>query len=114
MFGVDFVSKKIVMETLQGIRYKLIMMGVPISGPPYIYGENMSVIHNTQRPESTLKKNCNYICYQDFVSLLRWLILYKVHVGTNKNSADLATKVLYGGKHGFYVSRLIYEIYDDM
>ena len=54
----------IVMETLLGIRYKLSMMGVPISGPSYIYGDNMSVIHNTQRPESTLKKNSKYIYYQ--------------------------------------------------
>ena len=35
------------METLRGIRYKLRMMGIPIKGPSYIYGENMAVIHNT-------------------------------------------------------------------
>ena len=50
------------MERLQGLRYKLRMMGVPISGPFLIYGDNMSVIHNAQRPESILKKNLNSIC----------------------------------------------------
>ena len=54
---------KIVMEMLQGIRYKLRMMGFPISGSSYIYGDNMLVIHNTQRPGSILKNNINYICY---------------------------------------------------
>ena len=49
------------METMRGLRYKLRMMGVPITGPTYAYGDNMSVIHNTQRPESTLRKKSNEI-----------------------------------------------------
>jgi len=40
-------------------------MGIAISGPNDIYGDNMSVIHNTQRPESMLKKKSNAICYHD-------------------------------------------------
>ena len=63
MFGEEFADMKIIMETLRGIRYKMGMMGVPISGPLYIYGYYMSVIHKTQRPESTLKNKSNYICY---------------------------------------------------
>ena len=54
----------IVMETIRGIRYKLRMMGVPIYGQSYIFGDNMSVIHNTRHPESSLKNKSNYICYQ--------------------------------------------------
>ena len=36
------------------------------------------------------------------------------YVGTNKNCANLATKVLYGGKRSFHVSNLLYNIYDDL
>ena len=63
VFGAEFVAMKQGMEALQGLRYKLRMMGVPISGASFIYGDNMSVIHNTQRPESVLKKKSNSICY---------------------------------------------------
>ena len=63
VFGAEFVAMKNVVEKLRGLRYKLRMMGVPISGCSYVYGDNMSVIHNTQRPESTLKKKSNAICY---------------------------------------------------
>jgi hypothetical protein len=63
VFGAEFVAMKHGVEVLRGLRYKLRMMGVPISGPSFIYGDNMSVIHNTQRPESTLKKKSNQICY---------------------------------------------------
>ena len=63
VFGREFVEMKVFMETLRGIRYQLRMMGVPISGPLYIYGDNMSVIHNTQHPEFTLKKKIISIFY---------------------------------------------------
>ena len=39
------------------------MMGLPISGPFYIYGDNMSVIHNSSRPGSVLRKKSNSICF---------------------------------------------------
>ena len=48
VFGAEFVAMKQGMEALRGLRYKLRMMGVSVSGPSYIYGDNMSVIHNTQ------------------------------------------------------------------
>ena len=48
VFGAEFVAMKHGMETLRGLRYKLRMMGIPLSGPSLIYGDNMSVIYNTQ------------------------------------------------------------------
>ena len=40
------------------------MMGVPIAGPSYVYGKNMSVIHNTLNTTSILKNKSNSICYE--------------------------------------------------
>ena len=56
VFGAEFVALKHGLETLRGLRYKLRMMGVPISGPSHVFGDNTSVIYNTQKLESTLKK----------------------------------------------------------
>ena len=61
VFGAEFVAVKIGMKHLWSLWYKLRMMVILIDGPSYVYGDNMSVIHNTQRPESTLKKS-NSIC----------------------------------------------------
>ena len=57
VFGSEFVAINIGMEALRVFQYKLRMMEVPIYGPSLIYGENMSVIHNKQRPYSTLQKS---------------------------------------------------------
>jgi hypothetical protein len=63
VFGAEFVAMKNGIETTRGLRYKLRMMGVAIDGPTYVYGDNMLVVHNTQRPESVLKKKSNAISY---------------------------------------------------
>jgi hypothetical protein len=39
------------------------MVGVPIDGPIYVYSDNMSILHNTTNPESTLKTKSNSIAY---------------------------------------------------
>ena len=61
VFEAESIAMKTGVESLRGIRYKLSMMGVPLTGPTYIYGDNMSVIYNTSRPELTLKKKSNSI-----------------------------------------------------
>ncbi len=48
VFGAEFIAMKQGMEALRCLRYKLQMMGVSVSGPSYIYGDKMFVIHNTQ------------------------------------------------------------------
>ena len=87
-------------------------MGVPISGPSYIYGENMSVIHNTHIYEFTLKKKSNSFCYHAVRKSVSMGESLTGHVETDKNCADLATKVLYGGNCRFQVSDLLYNIID--
>ena len=44
VFGAEFVAMKTCVEALRGIRYKLRMMDLPLTGPTYVYGDNMSVI----------------------------------------------------------------------
>ena len=61
VFGAEFVAMKTGVEALRCIRYKLRIMGVPLTGLTYVYGDNMSIIYNTSRPESTLKKKRNSI-----------------------------------------------------
>jgi hypothetical protein len=59
IFGAEFVTMKNGIETSRGLRYKLKIMGVALSGPTYVSGDNMYVLHNTQRHESVLKNKSN-------------------------------------------------------
>ena len=112
VFGAEFVALKHVMEQLRGLRYKLRMMGVPINGPSFVLGDNMSVIHNTQRPESTLKKKSNAICYHAVREAVAMGELLTGHCSTHDNESDLMTKVLFGQKRRKFVGSLLHDIYD--
>ena len=113
VFGAEFVAMKNGMETLRGLRYKLRMMGVQLSGPSFVYGDNMSVIHNTQRPESMLRKKSNSICYHAIRESVAMGEMLTGHVSTHHNPADIATKVLGGGqKRDYLVGLVIHDLTD--
>ena len=101
------------METLRGLRYKLRMMGVPISGPSHIYGDNMSVIHNTQKPESVLKKKSNSICYHAVRESAAMGECLTGHIRSENNPADICTKLMYAGmKRDHLVGLILWDIVD--
>ena len=113
VFGAEFVAMKQGMETLRGLRYKLRMMGVRLDAPSYILGDNMSVIHNTQWPESTLKKKSNSICYHAVREAVAMGECLTGHIPTNMNPADLCTKVLPGGqKRDHLIGLVLYDLTD--
>ena len=113
VFGAEFVAMKNGIECVRGIRYKLRMMGVQISGATYVYGDNMSVIHNTQKPESTLKKKSNSICYHAIRESVAMGESVTGHIPSQENCADLASKLVPSGQlREHLVSKLLYDIYD--
>ena len=61
-FGAEFVAMKHCIDAMRGLRYKLRMIGILKLDPSYIYGDDMSVVYNTSRPESALRKKSNSVC----------------------------------------------------
>ena len=93
-FGSEFVAMKQCCEYLRGLRYKLRMMGIPVEGPTYIFGDNQSVLYNTSIPESTLQKKAQSICYhfvREGVAKNEWLTGY---VNAKENPVGILTKPL--------------------
>ena len=89
-------------------------MGVELSGPSFIYGDNMSVIHNTQSPESMLKKKSNAICYHAIRESVAMGESLTGHIPSGNNPADLCTKVIPGGqKRNHLLGLVLYDIADN-
>ena len=61
-----------------------------------MYGNNMSVVTNVSKLESTLKKKLNLICYHTVYETVAMGEALVAHILTKKYLADLFTKVLYG------------------
>jgi hypothetical protein len=113
VFGAEFVAMKHGIEMLRGLRYKLRMMGIPLSGPTYVYGDNKSQVTNSSRPESTLKKKCNSICYHAICESVAMGETLLMHIRTGENLADFLTKTISGTKRRKLVSEVVHDIYDD-
>jgi hypothetical protein len=110
MFGAEFCAMKYGIENLCGICYKLRMMGVPIKGPPSMYGDNMSIVTNVSRSELMLRKKSNLICYhavREAVAMGKALV---AHIPTKKNLADLFNEVLYGRTRSFLLDRMLWDV----
>jgi hypothetical protein len=82
-------------------------MDVTLIGPTYVYGDNMSVVHNTQRPESVLKKKSNSICYHAVRESAAMRESIIGHAPSFENPADICTKVVPGGQKWNQLIRLL-------
>ena len=71
---------------------------VNLDVPTYVYGDNMSFIYNTSKPESMLKKKSNCICYHFVREAVAMRECLTTHVLTARNWDGLLTKVLFGKK----------------
>ena len=85
-------------------------MGVPLDEPTWTYGDNMSVIHNTQTPESTLKKKSNEICYHAIRESVAMAETRTGHIRSDQNPADLGSKLIPPGpKQDRLIDMVLYD-----
>jgi len=97
-FGSEFSAMKTGTELIEGLRYKLRMMGVPIDGPCHVKADNLSVVRNSSQPESTLKKKSNSIAFHYVQERAAARVISVQYEPTNTNLADMLTKIQPGHK----------------
>ena len=71
----------------------------------------MSIIYTISRPESTLKKKSNSICYHAVREAVASGECLTTHCKTGDNYYDMMTKALYGQKKRDNVARILYDIW---
>ena len=74
-----------------------------------VYGDNMWVIHNTQRPESMLQKKSNAVCYHAVRESVAMGESITAHVRSENNPSDICSKLVPAGtKRDHLVSMILY------
>jgi hypothetical protein len=97
-FGSEFVAMKIATEMIEGLRYRLRMLGIPIAGCTNTFCDNESVVKNVTDPSSTLNKKHNALAYhkvRESVAAGEQQVAFEPGAF---NVADLLTKALSGPK----------------
>ncbi len=112
-FGSEFTAMKHCTEYIRGLRYKLRMLGIPVEGPAFVFGDNKSVLYNSSIPDSTLKKKSQSLSYhfvREGSARDEWRLAY---VNTHNNPSDLLTKPLPDGeKRRAFVRMILHHIFD--
>ena len=71
-----------------------VMLGVPIDGPTYLFGDNMSMVTSSTVPSSSLKKRHNMLSYHRVREAVAADIVRVIHIPGTENPADVLTKSL--------------------
>ena len=107
-FGSESVAMRQAIDLIEGLRYKLRMMGVPIDGSTKMYCDNESVVKATSRPESTLKKKHNVINYHRAREAQAAGHVRVAWIDGKENLADALTKVTVGERRRYLFSRILW------
>ena len=97
-FGGEIVAMRIAVEMIEGLRHKLGMMGAPVDGPADVHCDNESVVKNTSRPESPLKKKHQAVSWHGICEACAGSVLRTAKEDTKTNVSDLFTKSLDAGR----------------
>ena len=107
-FGSEFIAIKTATEMVEGLRYKLRMMGIPLDGPTSMLCDNEGVVKNTTAPESTLKKRHNAVSYHKVrESQAAGSIRVAKEPGVS-NLADFMTKCCPGPRLRYLCQQVLY------
>lgn len=97
-FSSEFIALKISIELIESLRYKLWMFGIPIDNSTVVFCDNETVVQNTTRPESTLKKKHVSIAYRRCREAQAAGYVRISFIKGMENLADMLTKVLPGSR----------------
>jgi hypothetical protein len=70
------------------------MFGVPIDGPAWMFGDNESVITQSNIPHSMLNKRHNALSYHRVRESIAAGVLYFLKIKSTENPSDILTKFL--------------------
>ncbi len=102
------MAARIAVELIEGLRYKLRMFGIPIEGPTNVFCDNQSVVTNTTKPESTLKRKHNSIAYHRVREAAAAGIIHIAKEDHQTNIADVLTKPVSGPRLKALCTRVLF------
>jgi hypothetical protein len=98
-YGSEFVAARQATEQIMDLRYSLRMIGVPLDGPSWMFGDNKSVIDSSTIPHSKLGKRHNALSYHRVREAIASKVIYFCKIDGDQNPADVLTK--YAGSNKF-------------
>jgi hypothetical protein len=93
-YGAEFSAMRLAAEETLIIWYMLRALGIRVSTPIAVAGDNAGVIANISMPDATLKKKHVALSYHTVSENVTAKVIHPYKVSSKNNTADLLTKPL--------------------
>jgi Reverse transcriptase (RNA-dependent DNA polymerase) len=93
-YASEFVAARAALDESLAIRYEIRMLGAPIEGPIWLFGDNKSMIDSASQPSGRLQKRHLILSWHRLREKAAMGIVYYLHIGSKENIADCLTKHL--------------------
>eukprot|EP00957_Ditylum_brightwellii_P097148 7398538-Ditylum_brightwellii.AAC.1 len=60
-YGSEFVASRTAVDQIVDLHYTLCILGVPLPGPSWLFGDNLSVVNSATMPSGKLLKRQNIL-----------------------------------------------------
>ena len=93
-YGAEFCAMRTATEEAISIRYMLRSLGIPVTEPTKLFGDNLGVIQNASMPEANLVKKHIAIAFPFVRECVAAKIVAPYKISGKDNFADVLTKAL--------------------
>jgi hypothetical protein len=107
-FTAEFMAMRTATELIMGLRFLLRSLGVPVTEPTRMYGDNEASINNATHFTACLKRKHNAISYLRVRECVAAGVIDLTHINTDWNYADMLTKGLCASKLTTFRDQIMY------
>ena len=91
-YGSEFMAARQAVEQVMDLRYTIRIMGIPLDGPAWMFGDNQSVLTSSTVLHSSLIKRHNALSYHRAREAIAAGTINFMHVEGKCNPSDIITK----------------------
>jgi hypothetical protein len=113
-YASEFIAGRAALDESIAIRYKLRMLGAPLDGPIWMFGDNKSMINSAAEPAGRLTKRHLILSWHRLREKAAMGIVYYLHIGSKENIADCLTKHLAHGPMWALIKEHLFYRYNEV
>ena len=93
-YSTELIAGRSCLDDVIALRYELRMLGVPIDGPAWLFGDNKAMVDSAMLPEGRLTKRSAALSWHRLRECVSAGICYFFHIDGKINISDCMTKHL--------------------
>ena len=91
-YGSEFTALRTAVDQIHDLRYTARSLGVPIMGPTYLFGDNLSTIISSTKSDGKIAKRWNILSFHRVREAVAHGIVRPFHIDGKDNPADVLSK----------------------